>query len=69
MLKIANEDPQMPSKEMNTFASEDLVGLMRNTGMISQDLLLGRVSQDELLGVLEGSVGIQWRGQRRWLYL
>ena len=69
MLKIANEDPQMPSKEMNTFTSEDLVRLMRYTGMISQDLLLGRVSQDELLGVLEGSVGIQWRGQRRWLYL
>lgn len=62
MLKIANEDPQMPSKEMNTFASEDLVRLRRNTGKISQDLLLGRVSQDELLGVLEGSVGIQWRG-------
>ena len=54
---------------MNTFTSEDLVRLMRYTGMISQDLLLGRVSQDELLGVLEGSVGIQWRGQRRWLYL
>lgn len=69
MLKIANEDPQMPSKEMNTFTSEDLVRLMRYTGMISQDLLLGRVSQDELLGVLEGSVGIQWRGRRRWLYL
>ena len=69
MLKIASEDPQMPSKEMNTFTSEDLVRLMRYTGMISQDLLLGRVSQDELLGVLEGSVGIQWRGQRRWLYL
>ena len=62
MLKIANEDPQMPSKEMNTFASEDLVRLRRNNGKISQDLLLGRVSQDELLGVLEGSVGIQWRG-------
>ena len=62
MLKIANEDPQMPSKEMNTFASEDLVRLRRNTGKISQDLLLGRVSQDELLGVLEGRVGIQWRG-------
>ena len=69
MLKIANEDPQMPSKEMNTFTSEDLVRLMRYTGMISQDLLLGRVSQDELLGVLEGSVGIQWPGRRRWLYL
>ena len=49
---------------MNTFTSEDLVRLMRYTGMISQDLLLGRVSQDELLGVLEGSVGIQWRGQK-----
>lgn len=42
MLEIANEDPQMPSKEMNTFASEDLVRLKRNTGMISQDRQLGR---------------------------
>ena len=63
MLEIANEDPQMPSKEMNTFASEDLVRLTRNTGMISQNRQLGRVS------LLEGSVGIQWQGQRRWLYL
>ena len=63
VLEIANEDPQMPSKEMNTFASEDLVRLTRNTGMISQNRQLGRVS------LLEGSVGIQWQGQRRWLYL
>ena len=42
---------------MNTFTSEDLVRLLRYTGMISQDLLLGRVSQDDAGPGCGGEVG------------
>ena len=54
----------MPSKDMNIFANEDLVRLRGNSGEISQDLLLGRVSQGELLGALEGRAWGQSGGDK-----
>lgn len=49
---------------MNIFANEDLVRLRGNSGEISQDLLLGRVSQGELLGALEGRAWGQSGGDK-----
>lgn len=53
----------MPSKEMNTFASEDLVGVRGNPEN-SLHLLLGRASQGELPGALEVSAWGQSCGDK-----